>query len=1708
MLTDSDVLASLSKALSPGELSSNLRKLLRVPAAWRFLHRPEILSRVIDLGAVEYLQPSRLAALAVGATDGNLTSQPLTEDLEEKLEKVLDSLPARNQADFGFLEISLLGVDLLRQDCEVVSERLHTSAHVWAQPFAVVWPCLDAPHACLSALVADGNPQTLKAACSAAQANVDTSEAAELFASTLELEPARIIPHLLQIGEVDLARNLASAIEDATTEDSTPDLAFERYKQGLKHLTSASLPEARQAFESAWESSNQLSARIADSLGDIARLESDHVFEVEATGQALEAHPTASRRARHARALMNLGRLDEAQKRLPEMDHSPFENIVQAQLFARSGDQKKARETAKEAACRLFADDAADLSWVPDLLGCIERLGLASDVLEVAQAWVQRDPVSVSSNVHLSHALAQAGHAQKAVDRARLALSLEPGNRQARTALARHLQRAGDAESAMPLWMSLAGEDPLHQPDLIRCALEAGELEIGLEQAEDLQAKDPGSSAALVLLASAKIAAGDTDTAIGLLESVISSDDPCEDAWILLASYRREDQEEAYAATLAAGIQTVPSSARLHYVYAKHLYEQRVHTEAMEHFQKAVNLDPEVAEYNGAYGSLLFELGHVTRALPYLEEASLREPGNWSTKSKLARAYAQNDQLEAAAELLADLPEGSGYDQHLLAGELLTKASREIDSKFASPALNQLKLVDPEKAAEPALDLWISQALEQAGDHEAAFDSYQSFLHQESHAGSEHHLEAILGQARTAIALDQASMAVSLLEQVRPENEDSSKFLLLLADAYRKENLLQQAVDCARKAVEAAPDDSEPLRELAEIEEARKAWKSAAEITERWAKLEPTNIDAWILYADRAQKAGSEQSFRDALAKALWLGRSTPAAVVRIAKRLHRHGVLPSAKRIIRRAMTGSGNVPVSTLEKIASVASDLEDHATASSAWLGITRQAPDDPQALAGAAQAFWLAGNKEKAIEYWQIAVRQDTNDADLRIRLAEAMIQTGEVQQGLELFGDAATLEPESASYALHAGRAFAKYGTTEEALGYLRTAVELNPSCVEMRMELARLLFREGRVDEAGAIIERCLSEADPSAALLALAAMVSLELERFPEAEGYLQRAEGIRDQSSMEKKLLAEAQMRFGRWQKALTTYQEALAEDWEPATALDYTKAMLRMLDANWLYAGYAHAYAHAPNSVLQQGYIQDEVTKTILELEKRSLGEDEIHLFKQWVGLHDPEERISAVEAFDAEGTMPLEGELAHAYAIAQLSMAQPARAIQHLENASVFNPDAWGALLVGVARSMQGNPAEARRAYKLAQRNPIIRPLALRLEGRAWEAEGERGRAIERTGEALGSWPDEPAWHYELGTLYMSEGALDAALPHLQHAVELAPSEMDYLITLGRLLRRSGQVAEAEGAYARAIQKRPDNGQIWKEAAQVSLAVGKIEQAEEWFERAQILAPSDAQCVIGAARAALEKGDKEKARGLSRKAAHLAPDDVEVLLGIGEIHTRQGKFDQALKAYDKALSLSDDPLTVQLARAKVLTQVGRPGQAVSDIRLSLDRAPEDARLWAALAEACEADGDLDYAAEAAAKSLRIAPRNPAYHLLYGRLARKSGQLDIALDELTQARASLPQNPAVYYELGRVYEERRQHARALEAFQESLRWDGVNAKALFHTGLILKQLKAYQDAGQMFERAVEINPRDPDALHQLAAVRALQLVHGGLQQTRVNT
>jgi tetratricopeptide (TPR) repeat protein len=94
------------------------------------------------------------------------------------------------------------------------------------------------------------------------------------------------------------------------------------------------------------------------------------------------------------------------------------------------------------------------------------------------------------------------------------------------------------------------------------------------------------------------------------------------------------------------------------------------------------------------------------------------------------------------------------------------------------------------------------------------------------------------------------------------------------------------------------------------------------------------------------------------------------------------------------------------------------------------------------------------------------------------------------------------------------------------------------------------------------------------------------------------------------------------------------------------------------------------------------------------------------------------------------------------------------------------------------------------------------------------------------------------------------------------------------------------------------------------------------------------------------------------------------------------------------------------------------------------------------------------------------------------------------------------------ALLIELGRVHEDRRELDHALDAYERAISLNQSSAEAHFRAGLVLKNLKAYAQAARMFKRAVDLNPKDPETFHQLAAVHALELVHGGLMQTAVPT
>jgi tetratricopeptide (TPR) repeat protein len=179
--------------------------------------------------------------------------------------------------------------------------------------------------------------------------------------------------------------------------------------------------------------------------------------------------------------------------------------------------------------------------------------------------------------------------------------------------------------------------------------------------------------------------------------------------------------------------------------------------------------------------------------------------------------------------------------------------------------------------------------------------------------------------------------------------------------------------------------------------------------------------------------------------------------------------------------------------------------------------------------------------------------------------------------------------------------------------------------------------------------------------------------------------------------------------------------------------------------------------------------------------------------------------------------------------------------------------------------------------------------------------------------------------------------------------------------------------------------------------------------------------------------------------------------------------------------------------------LLLERGQAGRAVTALEQALEADPEDHALWHQLALAREANAEWAAAELAVREAIQSFPLNTEYRLSSARIARRAGQLDRAIDELLRAGELAPNDPRIYVETGKVYEDRREYSRALDSYRKAIALDAGALEAFYRAGVLLRSLKSYKNAGELLKRAAELAPVDQDVLHQLAAVRALELVHG---------
>ncbi|UCF60555.1 MAG: tetratricopeptide repeat protein [Anaerolineaceae bacterium] len=1715
-LTDAEVLASLSELFSPGELSQVLSRLLRTPEIWLQLHEPGLLEGLDPKETGISITPNRIASLVLDVPSLEKASQSSLGERESRLSQLWEkakggSLDGGDCESYALLAIGLLREYRKDQGLKTITRLSLGATEIWRSPLIYAWPEFEQREQILSDLITQGGSEGIALVVDITLANLSPLEAAQSILESAPHASDQIVLVLQAINEQELLQAYVS-IEpsDSTRLESlsSSDLIESCLASAIRDLVAGDVANTQEALDSAWEAATHNTGMVADLVADIARAEGDPVVENQARRQALQSHPTPLRRAELGLSLIQHEQSEEALTTLSDKSETVEEQIVIGLALLHLGETIQASEVLRQAAEALSETKELNIRYLNFLIDGLTSLGETEHALQAARTFVQREPNNIEARIQLSTLLEEAGDPHSGSEEAHLALALEPNSKNARYALASNLQASGLPESALPHWQTLAGQDEDVLARMAHCALEAVQIDLARDTANRIIRNDQDSLDGQIILGKVHAAVKEHESARSYFEKAIRIAPQNPEAWIGLAECQAAVGENQEAGTtLSAGTQASPNSGHLHYEYSRWLRDQGRLNDALEEIKQATSLNRKQAHWLVEYGDLLNELGHNNDALSVLQEAYAIQPENWDTRQALAHLFEQFDDIEEASRLMLSLPDNAPKDAHLLAGRILAKSIGSEENTTVERVISHFEHARSNGYEDPSIDYWLGLAHENAGQFDEAFLAYQACLKQLPEDDRSIRLQAVLGMARTALATDLISLALSSLEEEHKRYPTSAELLVLLAETYLAAQLPEQALRTSQQAVDLDPTCLDAVRMLIRAAIESGDFKAAIRASQELLTLHPEDVDAWLDLAVISQKADEKSSSRKALAHALRYGRKNPDILQRTADILIDLGEEHAALRMLQRT---ASLLPEDTAvhQKLAYLSGQLGDLNSAQQAWRRCIELRPDDYLPYCNAAQALWDLNRQSAAIGLWQRAASLQPDDVILQSKLAKAYLDNGEAQRGLEHYKIALELRPDDADLCYEAGIAVLRHGSPDRALNILQNASQLAPGNMAPLIALGECFLALDRPLEAREVLEKAVQGGRPPLRALALLTIAALETGDLSAAKTAFDPASQLTPDSIEDVIWFSRASIYMGAWEQSVSIFDNWLSIEDYPDAVLEYIRARLRIFDASWIYRIASEAINHAPPPELTSDKAKTDVKAWIQNYRSSGSARNAIDGLTFWLRISEGEFEKEPQDMVKTVAKLGPSAEILHAAAIRYLRLDQPDTSLGILRAfREIKDKDSWGAILTGVSHAEMGQHARARHAYQGAT-NPIAHPIASYHSALAWEADGSVLKAIARLNEALAAWTDEPLWHFKLASLYEGEGELDKALPHFQQAAELLPDEADFQLALARTLREVGQLPDAESIYSKVIKAFPTEGQIWKEAGQVAMATGNAKVAEAWFERACTLSPDDAHSLIGSAHSALALGHHRQAIERAQAALRIAPDDFEVLLGMGKIFAAQGKNEKALDVYDKALDYATNPLDVQLARSKLLIQVGHPEQAEASLRKALDANPDDHRAWAALAEACEAANHFEAGLEASSHAVRYSPRNVSYRLQLGRLARIAGQLDLALDEIAQAQSISPSDHRLALELGKIHEARREDDLSLNAYTQAISLDPNNDEAHYRAGLVLKRLKEYRRAASMIERAVELNPRDPKVLHQLAAVRALELVHGGTLNSAVSS
>ena len=772
---------------------------------------------------------------------------------------------------------------------------------------------------------------------------------------------------------------------------------------------------------------------------------------------------------------------------------------------------------------------------------------------------------------------------------------------------------------------------------------------------------------------------------------------------------------------------------------------------------------------------------------------------------------------------------------------------------------------------------------------------------------------------------------------------DKGTVLALQGLSNVKSGLSEEGKEMVAQAVRLAPSNTEARLTYGNLLAEDNDLINARRQAEAILMSDEENAGAWILLGNiefiEGHLAGAEEAYTEAMAVAV---NPTEARLKRAQLRIEQKNFEQAQADIDELLITLPRSPSVHYVQAILYFEQEKYREALES---LSIAEQDQErHPEALLYAAISYNKLGHYEQAINYANqyhslkpanlysqrllalVAISMGEYDvAEKRLRrivgtnpgdvaslnlLANTFLARGETERGLEILARVAELAPDSpvALSRLGAGQLLA--GDPYIGVEHLESALAIDPRFEQAEMLLVLTYVRAKDYDKAIAAAENFRENNPTSAQPLNLLGRVYLDTARPNQARQAFTKALELDPANASARHGLAQLALAEGEFSEARAQYEAVLADkpDYLP-TLLKLAEMSVRQNDIDSMLAYLQRAIEQhpdheAPRVLLAQYYLTINKPEQVAML----IGD-----------MPDEMRGHSDVLKVAALAQLAKKDFIAAQYSIAELAARQPrAPEIYYLR-----------ALLSAARNERQAMEKELKRALELS--------------------------------------PDYTTARFMLARLYVSDGNVSAAEPHLEKLAELVPNSSELLLLQAATARAQGNQQAA------------------------------IDYAEQAF-----MTSSSTTTLLHLVGYLHQHGEYERERQLLEQWIARYPQDIQAKIAEANMHALLGDYATAIEKYRGVLQLDENNVAALNGLAWYLKE-RQPEEALRYASKVVELDPESAAVQDTLAMVLLTNGEMKKAQWAINRALAQDPGNPSVRYHAALISARSGKRGVAIEEL---------------------------------------------------------------------------------------------------------